>query len=164
MADPDFEATWLPRIGPEATQKLWTYNRFLRRGFLWALFPVGAGVLIGSGWLGDVVGGMCAAAMVVSWLVFVYTQRRTAIAISHWRGFEIRWLPRMTPENFDRLCQRRGVPQHGKPRSESETQEPALFGSQSPGQWPDEAGIARWRRKRAEKLDASPSSDLHPDD
>jgi hypothetical protein len=147
----DFEAIWDPRIGPEATRRLWTYTRFSRRGYLWLLLPVGAGVLIGSGWLGDILGGIFAVATVWSWGMFIYAQRRTAMAISRWRGIEIRWLPRMTPDTFDKFCQKYAVPEHDEIGSETEVRDIGLLGPRKPDAWPDEPGITRWRRKRAEK-------------
>lgn len=74
------------------------------------MFAVGAGVLIGTGTIGDVIGVVLAIACVVYVGMFIRAQWRTAEAVSVWFGVDrMRWLPRMTPQRFDEWRKLRGL-------------------------------------------------------
>ncbi len=173
MANPDFEATWLPRIGPDATTKL----RLWRRAAVWfrplaTVLAAGAGAsFAGGGPIADVVGWMCTVGAAACCVVYIRAQRRTAAAIRAWFAVtDMRLLPLMDPERFDRWRQANGYRTPEERTADGQfnsgdsqlSREPIPVGSQSSG-WPDESGIARWRRKRAEKVGSHTSSDSHRD-
>jgi hypothetical protein len=58
MAKPDFEATWYPRIGRNAAEELRRGRKIGIYGFTMPLFAIAAGLLIGTGTLNDVIGGV----------------------------------------------------------------------------------------------------------
>jgi len=106
----DFEATWYPRVGKDAAEELRRARRAALLGPLAAVFAFGAGALIGTGTIGDVIGVALAVAGVVYVGMFIRAERRTAAAISMWFGVErMRWLPRMTPQRFDEWRELRGL-------------------------------------------------------
>jgi hypothetical protein len=101
-------------------------------------------------------------------VVYIGAQRRTAAAICEWFAVtDMRVLPLMTPERFDKWRQANGYRTPDERAADGplnggdspQIGEPDLVGSQSSGQWPDEAGITRWRRKRVEKTDPGVSND-----
>ncbi len=67
MAEPDFEATWYPRIGKKAAEELRRWRKITIFGFTAPLFAIAAGLLIGTGTLNDVIG--VALAAVGSWIL-----------------------------------------------------------------------------------------------
>jgi hypothetical protein len=110
MVNSDFETTWYPRTGKDAAEELRRYRRTALLGLPIAVSALGAGVLIGTGTLGDVIGGVLAIACVVLVGMFSRAQWRTAAAVSVWFGVkQMRWLPRMTPQRFDEWRQLRGL-------------------------------------------------------
>jgi hypothetical protein len=116
MAKPDFETTWYPRIGEQAAKELRRGRKISLLGILSPLFAVGAGLLIGTSTLNDVI-GVALATIGVSYIVmFFNAQRRLAAAMSDWFGVKIKgWqLPRMIPERFDAWCQARGLHHPGE--------------------------------------------------
>ncbi len=109
MARPDFEATWYPRIGEKAAEELRRGRRITIFGITSPLFAGGAGLLIGTGTVNDVI-GVALAAVVVGYLVmFIDAQRRIAAAMSDWFGVKIKGLPKMNPKRFDAWCEERGL-------------------------------------------------------
>jgi hypothetical protein len=110
MAKPDFEATWYPRIGKDAADELRRARRTACLGPVAAVFAVGAGVLIGKGATGDVIGVVLAIGCVVYVGMLTRGQWRTAAAVSVW--FDVKRMrspPRMTPQRFDEWRQLRGL-------------------------------------------------------
>jgi hypothetical protein len=98
-----FEATWYPRIGKDATKEL---RRFRKTALLCPAIGVvcswAAGLLVGSGSVGDAIGLLLAAVAAGCCALFVGAQWRTAAAVSVWFGVPRRWwLPRMNPARFD---------------------------------------------------------------
>lgn len=109
MANSDFESTWYPRIGKDAAEELRRGRRTALLGPVNGVCAVGAGLLIGTSPLGDVIGGVLVIACVVYLGLFVRAQWRTAAAVSVWFGVKrMRWLPRMTPQRFDEWRRLRG--------------------------------------------------------
>lgn len=171
---PDFQTTWLPRIGPDATEKL----RLWRRAAVWfrplgTVFAVGAGAsFAGGGPVAAAIGWVCVVGAATCCVVYIRARRRTYTAISRWFAVTpMRGLPLMTPERFDKWRHANGyrTPDQRAGGGQSDggdsqqIREPTLVSSQSSGQWPDEAGIKRWRRKREEERRARDASDLSPD-
>ena len=111
MTKPDFEATWYPRIGQNAAEELRRGRKISIFGIASPLFAVGAGLLIGTGTISDVVGVVLASMVVIYLIVFIDAQRRVAAAMSDWFGVEIKGIPIMTPNRFDAWCQARGLQQ-----------------------------------------------------
>lgn len=110
MTPSDFESTWRPRIGEDATAKLHSFVRIVSVATLATpLSAVAAGALFGHGAVGDVLAAVCAVVCVGCITAFIRSQRSVAKAMSPWFGVEIRWLPRMTPERFDAWRQARGL-------------------------------------------------------
>jgi hypothetical protein len=109
-APSDFEATWYPRVGKAAAEELRRYRRIVWVAPVGLVCVIGAGLLIGTDLLGDVLGTGLAVGFLVSYGAFIRAQWRTAAAVSVWFGVpRMRWLPQMTPERFDRWRQRRGL-------------------------------------------------------
>jgi hypothetical protein len=106
----DFEATWYPRIGKDAAEELRRARRTAWLGPLTAVFAVGAGALIGTSTLDDVIGVVLAITCLVYVGMFIRAQWRTAEAVSVWFGVDrMRWLPRMTPQRLDDWRNLRGL-------------------------------------------------------
>lgn len=113
MAEPDFEATWYPRIGKKAAEELRRWRKITIFGFTAPLFAIAAGLLIGTGTLNDVIGVALAAAVAGYFVMFINAQRRIAAAMSDWFGVKIKGLPKMNPKRFDAWCEERGLQQPG---------------------------------------------------
>jgi hypothetical protein len=111
MAEPDFEATWYPRIGKKAAEELRRGRKISIIGIPSGLFAIAAGLLIGTGTLNDVIGVALAAVVVGYFVMFINAQRRTAAALSERYGVKItgRGLPKMNPTRFDGWCKERGL-------------------------------------------------------
>jgi hypothetical protein len=109
MAEPDFEATWYPRIGKDAAEELRRGRRITIFGISSPLFAAGASLLIGNGTLEDIIGIAMAAVVVVYLVMFIDAQRRLAAAMSDWFGVKIKGTPKMTPRRFDTWSQARGL-------------------------------------------------------
>jgi hypothetical protein len=125
MTRTDFETTWYPRIGKDAAEELRRYRRTMWFVLLGVVCAVGAGALIGTGTVGDVIGVVLAIACVVCVGMFIRAQWRTAAAVSVWFGVKrMRWLPRMTPQRFDEWRQLRGLitPDERQPQGAAERQ------------------------------------------
>jgi hypothetical protein len=111
MAKQDFEATWYPRIGKNATEELRRGRKIVVFGLASPLFAVAAGLLIGTSTLNDVIGVALAAIGAGYLVMFINAQRRIAAAMSDWFGVEIKGLPKMNPKRFDAWCRERGLQQ-----------------------------------------------------
>ncbi|HEV3093977.1 MAG TPA: hypothetical protein VGY30_05625 [Solirubrobacteraceae bacterium] len=111
MAEQDFEATWYPRIGEKAAEELRRFRRITIFGIGSPVFAVAAGLLIGTGAVGDVIGAASAAVMVVYIALFIGAQMRIAAALSDWFGVKLKGIPVMNPKRFDAWCQVRGLQQ-----------------------------------------------------
>jgi hypothetical protein len=114
MAKQDLETVWIPRIGERAAREL---GHLRRTGFLVMAMPVvggAAGVLIGTGTLGDIIGTALAAVAAWCLVAFIRAQRRLAAALSEWFGVKIRGLPKMNPKRFDAWAEARGLRQPDK--------------------------------------------------
>jgi hypothetical protein len=111
MANPDFEATWIRRIGPEATVELHRGRRVAGIGITMPLVAIAAGLLLGTGTLDDVIGAVLAGVVAGYVGMFIRAQKRIAGAISHWYGVRIGagQLPLMNPERFDAWRERAGL-------------------------------------------------------
>jgi hypothetical protein len=107
MAKPDFEATWYPRIGKNAAEELRRGRKIAIFGFTAGLFAAGAGLLIGTDILGDVIGGILAAMAAAYIVMFIRAQMRVAAALSEWYGVKIRAIPVMNPKRFDEWAEKR---------------------------------------------------------
>jgi hypothetical protein len=73
------------------------------------LFAAGAGLLIGTGVLDDVIGAALAAVAATYIGMFIRAQMRIAAALSEWYGVKIRGIPVMNPKRFDEWRQARGL-------------------------------------------------------
>ncbi len=107
----DFEATWNPRIGCNATSELRRYRRtaawFLPSEFACA---AAAGLLIGGGKVASAIGLTLAACAALAWVPLVRAMRRTTAAMSDWYGVKsLRALPSMRPEHFDNWRRAKGL-------------------------------------------------------
>ena len=111
MTSPDFEATWIPRIGKEAAEELRRGRKIVIFGIVAPLFAGAAGLLIGTGTLPDVIGITLAAVAAGYLVMFVRAQRHLAAAMSEWFGIKITGggTPKMNPKRFDAWCQERGL-------------------------------------------------------
>lgn len=109
MTRQELEATWLPRIGERGTAELWRYRKIGIFSFTAGLFAAGAGLLIGTGVIDDVIGGILAAIAAIYIAMFIRAQIKIAKALSEWYGVKIRGIPVMTPKRFDEWRQARGL-------------------------------------------------------
>jgi hypothetical protein len=111
MVKDEFEATWIPRIGTDATAEL---RRFRRTGGFGLVAPVlgaAAAVLFGNGPLEDLLAAIPLAAGIAVVVSFIRGQRRLALALSRWFGVWITagQLPPMSTKRFDAWRERRGL-------------------------------------------------------
>jgi hypothetical protein len=109
MAKGDFEATWYPRIGKDAAEELRRLRKIAIVGTTMPVFAIGAGLLIGTSTLNDVIGAVLALVVAVYIVMFIGGQRRIAAAMSEWFGVKIRGIPRMNTRRFDDWAQKRGL-------------------------------------------------------
>jgi hypothetical protein len=102
MTEPGFEATWYPRLGKDAAEEFRRMRRLVWLVPLMLVFSMSAGVLIGTGSLGNAIGGVCLPAALISFWVWLDAQWRTAAVAAVWFGVKrFWWMPRMTPQRFD---------------------------------------------------------------
>jgi hypothetical protein len=114
MTKQELEAIWIPRIGEKGTAEMWRYRKIGIFGFTAGLFAAGAGLLIGTGVLHDVIGGVLAAMAAAYLVIFIRAQVRIAAALSEWYGVKIRGIPVMNPKRFDEWRQARGLHHPGE--------------------------------------------------
>ncbi len=123
MAKPDFDATWVPRIGRRAAGEL---RRLRRIGLIVAtvvpVIAVAAGVLFAVGGIGDLLGALLVVALTVCIVLFISAQKTLAAAMSDWFGVKVKGLPLMNIKDFDAFCQKQGLrrPDDGSAIKESE--------------------------------------------
>jgi hypothetical protein len=112
MTKPDFDTTWVPRIGEPAASEL---RHFRSIGLIVAtvvpVIAVAAGLLFAVGGLGDLLGTMLVVALAVSIALFIRAQMKLASAMSEWFGVKIRGgqIPKMNQIRFDTWCEARGL-------------------------------------------------------
>jgi hypothetical protein len=112
MTKQELEATWIPRIGEEATVQL---HRFRRVGVIaivtWLALAVGAGIAFTGDTPDKILGVALIAGVVGAFATFIHCQRKLAAALSGWFDVEISGgqLPKMNPKRFDAWCQERGL-------------------------------------------------------
>jgi hypothetical protein len=121
MTRQELDATWIPRIGPEATAELRRYRRVGGIGMVMPLFAGVAGLLIGTSTLGDFLGVVLAVVVAICIAEFIRSQRRLAAAMSRWFGVKIRGVPRMNTKRFDDWAQKRGLHSRSESAEESST-------------------------------------------
>jgi hypothetical protein len=131
MAKPDFEATWYPRIGRNAAEELRRGRKIGIYGFTMPLFAIAAGLLIGTGALNDVIGGVLVIVAAGYFVTFIRAQLRIAAALSEWYGVKIRGIPKMNPKRFDSWSEARGLHRPGEQVSSGQA---ARSSDAAPGQ------------------------------
>jgi hypothetical protein len=112
VARPDFQDTWVPRIGEEATAELRRYRYVVGLGpFTMCVFCGAAGLVFGKGTLYDLLSVALVAVAVRVFVAFLRSQRRFAEALSYWFGVRIQagQLPIMNPSRFDAWREKRGL-------------------------------------------------------
>lgn len=83
MAKSGFEATWLPRIGDEATAELRRYRYVIGFGpITMCVLGGAAGLLFGTSTLSDLFAAVLVAIAVGILVAYVYRQRKLAAALS----------------------------------------------------------------------------------
>ena len=104
MTNSDFEATWVPRIGADATAELRRLRNFSLVGF-WLLptLAVTTSLLFENGALEDLLAILACGAGIRLLVEFARRQNRLAAAVSLWFGVRIAAarLPLMYPGRFD---------------------------------------------------------------
>jgi len=110
MVKPDFDATWVPRIGRRAAGEL---RRLRSIGLIVAtvvpVVAVAAGVLFAVGGVGNLLGALLVVALTVCIVLFIRAQIRLAAAMSDWFGVKVKGLPLMNIKDFDVFCQKQGL-------------------------------------------------------
>lgn len=110
MAKPDFDATWVPRIGIRAAGEL---RRLRRIGLIVAtivpVVAIAAGVLFAAGGIGNVLGALLVVVLAACIVSFIRAQIRLAAAMSDWFGVKVKGLPLMNTNDFDSFCRKQGL-------------------------------------------------------
>jgi hypothetical protein len=104
MMKPDFEATWIPRIGEGATSELRHCRRVgMSANVAGLVFASGAGIALAGNFLDKVLGALFIVGAVASLATFINCRRRIAAALSEWFGVRIvsAQMPLMNPVRFD---------------------------------------------------------------
>ncbi len=112
MARPDFQATWVPRIGEEATAELRRFRKIGGLAIVAPVFAIAGGLLFArSSLLDDLLAVMCWAVGISFLVGFINGQRRVAKAMSYWYGVRIQagQLPPMSVGRFDTWREKRGL-------------------------------------------------------
>lgn len=120
MTNPDFEATWVPRIGKKATAELHRGRRVGMSAIVASLvFASSASIALGGDTFDKVLGVMLLAGMVGALATFINCQRRIAAELSEWFGVNISagQLPLMNPKRFDTWRERVGLSRPERPSS-----------------------------------------------
>jgi hypothetical protein len=122
-AKSDFEATWIPRIGEQATAELRRY-RWAGLTMPFTACALGAAGLYAlyGGLLDQFLGGVLMAGAVGAFVILIRCQFRVKAAISDWFGVKVKGLPLMNTKDFDSYCQKQGLqkPHHAPAIGESE--------------------------------------------
>jgi len=115
MTRGQFDAIWVPRLGPKGADALW---RWRRKTLLYIASPIlaggGATLLAIGGALG--AAGGAALLLVAFGLVtdFVMGQRRLKALVSERFGVPVKGFPAMNQRSFDRWCTYHGYQQPGQ--------------------------------------------------
>lgn len=111
MTKQDFQATWFPRIGQEATDALRSYKHASVLPLVMCVLAGAAGLAFGGNTVDDLLGLVLTAATIGLFAAFVRSKRRLAEALSRWFGMSIKsgQLPVMDPRRFDAWCEKRGL-------------------------------------------------------
>lgn len=112
MARSDFQATWVPRIGEEATAELRRFRKISGLGMLTPVFAGAAGLLFArNGALDDLLAVLCSTVAIGLLTALINGQKRLAEAMSYWFGVRIQagQLPPMSVGRFDSWRQKRGL-------------------------------------------------------
>jgi hypothetical protein len=112
MASPDFDATWVPRIGEQGVGELRRFRRtMLILSGATPVLAVGAGLLFAVGGVGDLLGTVLVVVVAGCCVSFIRAEMRLAAALSAWFGVKIRGgqIPKMNPTRFDTWCDARGL-------------------------------------------------------
>lgn len=110
MVKPDFDATWVPRIGTRAAGEM---RRLRKIGLIVAtvvpVVAVAAGVLFAAGGIANVLGALLVLVLVVCIVLFIRAQVRLAAAMTDWFGVKVKGLPLMNTKDFDAFCRKQGL-------------------------------------------------------
>jgi hypothetical protein len=112
MASPDFDATWIPRIGKQGVGELRRFRRtMLILSGATPVLAVGAGLLYAAGGVGNLVGTVLVIAVAGCCVSFIRAEMTLAAALSAWFGVKIRGgqIPKMNPTRFDTWRDARGL-------------------------------------------------------
>ena len=110
VAESNFEATWIPRIGERATAELRRYRwAGCTMPLTAALLGAAATFAFHGGLLDKLLGGILMAGAVGAFVILIRRQRRLKAAISDWFGVKIKGLPLMNTKDFDGYCQKQGL-------------------------------------------------------
>ena len=143
MTNPDFEATWVPRIGKKATAELRRGRRIGMSAIVASLvFASSASIALGGDTFDKVLGVMLLAGMVGALATFINCQRRIAVALSEWYGVRISTgqLPLMNPKRFDAWCERVQLDGHAEQPDGTQDLEPLRL------KYDHKWGPMRWSR------------------
>ena len=117
MASPDFDATWIPRIGEQGAGELRRFRRtMLILSGVTPVLAVGAGLLYAAGGVGNLVGTVLVVVVAGCCVNFIRAEMRLAAALSAWFGVKIRGgqIPKMNPKRFDSWREARGLHHPGE--------------------------------------------------
>lgn len=112
MVGSDFQATWVPRIGEEATGELRRFRKICGFGMSTPVFAGAAGLLFAANSpLDDLLAVLCSAVAIGFLVGFINGQKRLAEAMSRWYGVRIQvgQLPPMSVGRFDTWREKRGL-------------------------------------------------------
>jgi hypothetical protein len=110
VAGSDFQATWVPRIGDEATAELRRFRKIGGFGMVTPVFAIAAGILFaGNSPLDDLLALVCSAVVIIVVVAFIKGQKRLAEAMSYWFGVRIKIPPPMSVGYFDIWREKRGL-------------------------------------------------------
>jgi hypothetical protein len=109
----DFEDTWVPRIGAEATERLrQSANYYLTTIPLMFAFAIASSFLLSSSNSSEFALGVVAVLLTTALFILGIRSRiRLAAAVSEWFGVKVGWweMPRMRTQQFDEWCSERGL-------------------------------------------------------
>jgi hypothetical protein len=112
VAGSDFQATWVPRIGEEATAELRLFRKTGGFGIVAPVFAIAAGLLFAkNNALDDLLAVVCSAVGISFLVAFINGQKRLAEAMSYWFGVRIQagQVPPMSVGRFDTWREKRGL-------------------------------------------------------
>jgi hypothetical protein len=110
VAKANFDAIWIPRMGPEATAQLKRVGVAVLWNFLDIPLVVVVSIGVGSGRPVGVVLGLIAAVIVIVLFGLLNREhRKLASDLSQWFQVKVNWweMPRFSEVKFDAWCERR---------------------------------------------------------